>query len=480
MLKPNVAGGAINNMIDWARNNYSDIKGAQKLLVQATKAWFHEALLGSGKFHGDTHAGNLMVKYGEITFIDFGNLYQLKSDAPMLDETGKAVIDPKSNQPKTVNERHELLRIIMGATFRDKTFMLEGFEKLLSPAGKVALKANRAKAEAILDSVLTKGRFSYDMVYRLNAAVAELQKLGLELPPQINCFVQSMARLSNSLSEMNTIVNQTSELLEAADDYVTTGPAPQRDELDILGMAFDYRTSAEGRVKVEDDNTVAGVTKDGKPVDISSFFHRLTDETGFGGFSLEGSGDLQPGGKYEQKVNERLAQAQDPAAEARKLNEMLRANLDLEHNTTFAMRVEMLENEFLPQMQAALEQANGNVEARTQAIKTFSMQYASAVKSFIDGIQQTEEMLVSMRTYETVEKPSSFANAVMTTLMDNFETLSTTFADSKMRLIGDVVKITSGELKTGWFAGEDTRVQAIKDDALKMAGDNSYQIDIGV
>ena len=480
VLKPNVAGGAINNMIDWARNNYSDIKGAQKLLVQATKAWFHEALLGSGKFHGDTHAGNLMVKYGEITFIDFGNLYQLKSDAPMLDETGKAVIDPKSNQPKTVNERHELLRIIMGATFRDKTFMLEGFEKLLSPAGKVALKANRAKAEAILDSVLTKGRFSYDMVYRLNAAVAELQKLGLELPPQINCFVQSMARLSNSLSEMNTIVNQTSELLEAADDYVTTGPAPQRDELDILGMAFDYRTSAEGRVKVKDDNIVAGVTKDGKPVDISSFFHRLTDETGFGGFSLEGAGDLQPGGKYEQKVNERLAQAQDPVAEARKLNEMLRANLDLEHNTTFAMRVEMLENEFLPKMQAALEQANGNVEARTQAIKAFSMQYASAVKSFIDGIQQTEEMLVSMRTYETVEKPSSFANAVMTTLMDNFETLSTTFADSKMRLIGDVVKITSGELKTGWFANEDTRVQAVKDDALKMAGDNSYQIDIGV
>ena len=40
--------------------------------------------------------------------------------------------------------------------------------------------------------------------------------------------------------------------------------------------------------------------------------------------------------------------------------------------------------------------------------------------------------------------------------------------------------ITSNELKTGWFAGEATRVKAVKDDALKMAGDNSYQIDIGV
>ena len=42
-----------------------------------------------------------------------------------------------------------------------------------------------------------------------------------------------------------------------------------------------------------------------------------------------------------------------------------------------------------------------------------------------------------MRTFESVEAPSSFANAIMTTIMDNF-------------------------------------------DALKMAGDNSYQIDIGV
>jgi len=480
VFKQNVTGGAINNMIDWARNNYSDIKDAQKMLVQATKAWFHEALLGSGKFHGDTHAGNLMVKSGQITFIDFGNLYQLKSDAPLLDEKGDAVIDPKTNQPKTVNERHELLRIIMGATFRDKTFMLEGFEKLLSPAGKVALKANRAKAEAILDSVLKKGRFSYDMVYRLNAAVAELQKLGLELPPQINCFVQSMARLSNSLSEMNTIVNQTSELLEAADDYVMTGPQQKRDELDIFGMAFDYRTSAEGRVKVEDDNSAAGIMKDGKPVDISSYFHRLTDDVGFGGFSLENSRDLQPNGKYYTKVNERLTQAQDPVAEARKLNDMLRANLDLEHNDTFADRVNMLENEFLPKLQEDLEKAQGNAEARAKAINTYAMQYTSGVKFFMDSIQQNEEMFVSMRTYETVEKPSSFANAVMTTIMDNFDALSDTFEDSRTRLIADVFSITSNELKTGWFAGEATRVQAVKDDALKMAGDDSYQVDIGV
>ena len=497
VLKQNVSGGEINNMIEWCRNNYSDIKSAQKLLVQATKAWFHEALLGSGKFHGDTHAGNLMVRpssvgmnNGDITFIDFGNLYTLKTHY-VLDAQGNQVMETVQEEneegemvevqrPKVLlDERHELLRIIMGAAFRDKTFFLDGLEKLLSPEGKAALKANRAKAEAILDSILSKGRFSYDMVYRLNAAVSELQKLGLELPPQINCFVQSMARLSNTLSEMNTIVNQTSALLEAADDFVKPGPAPERDELDIFGMAFDYRTSPEGRQKVEDDEEAAGVVKNGKPVQISSYFHRLTDGTGFGGFPLDSGATLMAGGPYYNKVLDRLEKSADPAAEARRLQEMLKANLDIEHNASFASRMGILEGEMFASLRTDLANAQ-TPEARTQALKSYALQYTAAVKFVMDSIQESEQQLVMIRTYETAEKPSSFANAVMTTLMDNFDALSSTFADSKARLLVDVKAISMKELGLGFFAGEQTIVKAVKDDALKMAGDDSYQIDIGV
>ena len=460
VLKPNVSGGEINNMIDWCRNNYSDIKSSQKLLVQATKAWFHEALLGSGKFHGDTHAGNLMVGSGGITFIDFGNLYTLQK------------------RPDGIDERHELLRVIMGAAFRDKTFFLDGLEKLLSPEGKVALNANRAKAEAILDSILTKGRFSYDMVYRLNAAVSELQKLGLELPPQINCFVQSMARLSNTLSEMNTIVNQTSILLEAADDYVSPHPAPQRDELDIFGMAFDYRTSAEGRVKVDDDTDAAGVTVNGKPVKISSYLHRLTDEVGFGGFPLNSMTFMQ-GGAYYAKVLDRLEKAADPLTEARNLQNMFKANLDIEHNAGFRQQVEVLETESFAALQTDLANAK-TPEARTQALNMYTQRYTMALRAVLGGIQENESQLVMMRTYETVEKPSSFANAVMSTLMDNFDALSDTFADSRARLLVDVKAISMKELGLGLFSGEQATITAIKDDALKMAGDDSYQVDIGV
>ncbi len=476
VFKKDLPVGAIPTMLEYCRTDYADLKKAQKLLVQATKAWFHEALLGSGKFHGDTHAGNLMVGGGSITFIDFGNLYELKSDRPLLDKEGKAVIDPKTNQPATINERHELLRVIMGATFRDKEFVLKGFESLLSPAGKAALEANRDKAEAILDSVLSKGRFSYDMVYRLNAAVAELQKLGIELPPAINCFVQSMARLSNTMVEMNTILNQASELLEAANGYVSAPPDPPRDELDILGMAMDFRASPEGKVLVDDDETVVGLAKDGKDVQISAFCHHLSAE-GFGEYSLE-EGALNAGGSYYTRFVNRVQNAADPAVEARKLRDMLKANVDTERDKilgTWLTEVDTALATFETEIAAA-----DTPEKKTAAVNKYASQYCSMVKQIFQTIQNSEGQLVHMRTFESVEKPSSFANAIMTTLMNNFDMLSNTFADSKTRLMADVYTITSSELKAGWFAGEDTRVQAIKDDALKMAGDDSYQIDIGV
>ena len=49
--------------------------------------------------------------------------------------------------------------------------------------------------------------------------------------------------------EMNTILNQANELMEAADDYVSAPPDPPRDELDILGMAMDFRASATTRTR---------------------------------------------------------------------------------------------------------------------------------------------------------------------------------------------------------------------------------------
>ena len=462
VIKQGVSSSAPNRVISRINHNYKDIKSAQKLLIQATKVWFHEALLGSGKFHGDTHSGNLMIGSGgsDITFIDFGNLYTLKK------------------RDDGVDERHELLRVIMGATFRDKDFILQGFEKLLSPEGRVALEANKKKAEAILDTILSKGRFSYDMVYRLNAVVVELQKLGIELPPQFNCFVQSMARLSNSVVEMNTIVNQSSELLNAANDYVRQGPAPERDDLDILGMAFDFRATAEGHVLVDDDNDQVGVTNpDGTPAKISAFHHHLTDE-GFGGIPLADSSAFRPGGAYHAKVVERLSNVADPVNEAKAIVEKFKANVNMEdiQQSSILLSAE----EAVDTLAKDLADAKDDPEAKKKAIAKFAGTYSAGYNAILSQCQEAESQLVQTRIYETIERPRAFAYAIVTTLLDNFATLETTFADQKAKIVSDVYFITSNELKAGWFAGPESRIQSIKDDAKKMAGDGSYKVDIGV
>ena len=475
VLKKDLPVTAIPHVIDTCFDQCKKIGEAQGKLIEATKAWFHEALLGSGKFHGDTHAGNLMVDGSNITFIDFGNLYELKSARPLLDKNGNAVIDKKTNQPVMVNERHELLRVIMGATFRDKSFVLRGLENLLSPAGKAALEANRDKVEAVLDSILAKGKFSYDVVYRLNAVVSELQKLGLELPPQINCFVQSMARLANTISEMNTIINQTRALIDTVDGYVRPGPAPQRDELDLLGIALDFRTSAEGQVRVDDDNeTLSYHHPDGTPFQISAFLHHLGTE-GFGGFSFEDA-PFQTNGAYYNKVLARLTNAQDPAEEARKLTDMFAASADLEHNKANKSYVLTL-NEAVEK----IKNAKTDVE-KTAAVKSFALQYGSIINSICMAMQATEGVVVEMRALEEAGKiqPKSFASALMGILTDNFDALSNTFADSTGRLLVDVKSISMNELGLGLFSGQQATIDAIKKDARDMPGENSYQVDIGV
>ena len=241
-------------------------------------------------------------------------------------------------------------------------------------------------------------------------------------------------------------------------------------------MAMDFRASPEGKVLVDDDEAVVGLQKNGKDVQISAFCHSLTVE-GFGGYSIE-DGALSAGGSYHTKVVDRVKNAADPAAEARKLRDMLRANIDIERDKNLGTWLSVVDDAL-----AAFEKeiaAADTDEKKTAAVKKYASQYCSMINQIFGFMQTSEGQLVHLRTFESVEKPSSFANAIMTTLMNKFDLLSKTFADSKTRLMADVYTITSSELKAGWFADEDTRVKAIKDDALKMAGDDSYQIDIGV
>ena len=447
----NIPGTAILNLQSWLSATYNDLRSASGNILQATKVWFYEAIFGSGKFHGDTHSGNLMIGRNDITFIDFGNLYQLKS-----------------NRADGVNERHELVRVIMGAAFRDKDFVLAGFEKLLSPEGKAALAANRKKAEAILDSVLSKskGGFSFNIVYRLQAAVAELQKLGLELPPQINCFIQSLVRLSNSVVEINTIMNQCKAMLEATQTMVRP-PAPV-DDLDLIGKIFNEFASEAGQKLVPQPN--------GRK--YPAYIVTLMSDAYGGATDKPGHAMFLPGGEYHTKVLNSIKNAANPLARAEELYNKLVYHADRAHNPLQDVQIK---NNLDPAMKKFREDWPN---ARTPQEKD------AVIKAFTDTFARSEAgllqymMLYGRETARTVlGSPKTFASAITDILFDEFDALSEGLDEKEEgKLKGDVYFVATGELGLGyWDALKEANIlNALMNDAQKMGGDKDYKVDIGV
>ena len=445
VLKQPVKIVSIANVQRWVSSEYDALASTQRHLLEATKLWFYEALFGSGKFHGDTHAGNLMVANGGVTFIDFGNLYKLDGD-----------------RADGVNEKHELLRIMTGAAFRDRTFVLKGFERLLSESGRAALQANRAKAEAILDAVLKKGKFSYDIVYRLNAAVAELQKLGIELPPQVNCFIQSMARLANAVTEMNTIMKQYKGLLDAANGYVRQGPAPERDELDVVGRAFDFFATEGAKKTVANDNPDANDF----PNRITAFSKHLIDN--------------RPGGAYRDGVAARLRGAADPKAEAERLAEMLGRHLDPGHNGRDRGIQDDIDRA-LEDFRREIDAAGADAARKEQAIAKFADAYLD------DGVLPTYGIVYrAQQDVETsrIRPPKTFASALVGLLLDNYDAVTAAFDFLEgLKIAADAKAISVKELGQSFRSDKEDVLNAMKADAKDTAADtdtSSYRIDIGV
>ncbi|MBQ9274216.1 MAG: hypothetical protein IJ228_05320 [Succinivibrio sp.] len=459
------------NLKGEVRETVDDLYKAQDKLQQASRLWFREALFGSGQFHGDCHAGNLMVTNYHVDFIDFGNLYKLET-RPALGADGAPLM--KDGQPVMVNERQELLRMIMGATMRRGDFFLKGIENLLSPAGKQALgnPEIRAKAEAIVDAVLAKGQFSFDVCYRLQGAISELQKLGLELPPQINCFVQSMTRLQNSVAEMNSIINQSKTILSELDNY--SRPPQQVDDCDLLGQILQYSSTAEGKelVKAEDND-------DDDDDQVPRFVDKIENEIKGDANSVGAAATFQPGGELYEKVYARLNGAADPTAEAGRLFDQFKNHLDPVAGLVNGAMVEGID-QGLEEFRGVY--ANGDDAAKEKAIKNVVALYTRSTAKALGDLTRS----ATAKMEEPAEPPASFAGIIMNTLFNDAgeatDLINNTFAGDSLSLAKTAREIATTELGLGTFASfiPSNVIDSIVNDTKNMGGDKSYQIDIGI
>ncbi len=161
-----------------------ETKAKYRHLAQMGRVWAEKSLFGDkGFFHGDMHAGNIMVSSDKATVLDFGN-------ASELDKTQSTI--KLMSIAATCNQSGDFLRWFTDLLPKDSRS-----KKLLTDKKNTAFRLKVQKE--ILDTFEECGSAVGEKIY---LSMMVLQKHGIEIPQTMFYFSQSELRLQNSIGEM--------------------------------------------------------------------------------------------------------------------------------------------------------------------------------------------------------------------------------------------------------------------------------------
>ena len=154
----------------------------QKYLLEISDTWSREAIFKGGFYHGDLHAGNIMLDDNGATIIDFGNATQL-----------------------TEEQLTHVTRMMIAAGRSDIEPFFEGYHKLLENTPEKDWNRMKDELKAVFTEVLNIGT-EKDSALRISVALMRAQELGFELPPSIANFASCQLRLQNAVDDMNGLL----------------------------------------------------------------------------------------------------------------------------------------------------------------------------------------------------------------------------------------------------------------------------------
>ncbi len=177
------------------RQQVADLNDQRKKLEHLLQAWTNEALFGSGFFHGDMHAGNIMSDDNTMTFIDFGNATRL-SEAEQLALAKLFVTAGYNNQVD--NPAAGFVTVL---------------KDLLDEKGKAALDAESRAIKSELAEVM-KLATSEKLASKVFAALAVVQRHKVPLPGGLNAFMQSLSRLKGAMSQIDDLIEASETVFQ--------------------------------------------------------------------------------------------------------------------------------------------------------------------------------------------------------------------------------------------------------------------------
>jgi predicted unusual protein kinase regulating ubiquinone biosynthesis (AarF/ABC1/UbiB family) len=147
--------------------------------------WVEEARFGSGFYHGDLHAGNMMFAptqsgpNGAMTVIDFGN---------------SKVLEP--------HERQAIFKMMLTATLNDPKLFCENFESILSPEAKELMTpATREAFTQDIAKIMNENRDAPGKA--IGKILDAANERYIEVPGPISNFSRSELMLENTLAAIS-------------------------------------------------------------------------------------------------------------------------------------------------------------------------------------------------------------------------------------------------------------------------------------
>ena len=197
----------------------------QTYLIQLSKLWVNEGIYGSGFYHGDLHAGNIMVDDSGLTVIDFGNATKLTNE-----------------------QQGHVTRMMMAACGGDVEVFRHGFHELLANTPEDKYQEKRAELTRVFEEVFRLGDKSSAGV-RIAAALLKAQTLGIELPPAIFNFSQCQIRLQNTIDDMNKQIDLLQKNIQRVDRMLM-----KENQSQDLFQQFQLQISEDARRALKEDN----------------------------------------------------------------------------------------------------------------------------------------------------------------------------------------------------------------------------------
>ncbi len=174
----------------------SDVEQRQKGMLQLSQKWVTEGIYEKGYYHGDLHAGNIMVGEKGVTAIDFGNATEITS----------------------FQQKHVTI-MMTAAMMGDAKLFRHSFHMLLEKTPEEVYQAKKEELTLLFEEVMSLGDEA-STGERIAAALLKAQELGLELPPVIANFSSCQMRLSNAVTSINNTMMDLRKnviMLEGAD-----------------------------------------------------------------------------------------------------------------------------------------------------------------------------------------------------------------------------------------------------------------------